>query len=161
MKKIHALLLLSTLVATGAQAQSCPCNGGVGTLLSSGTATQSVLANKMVCAQVGSERWQEWHNGGSSGPVVDYKLGPSNPVDPTSTVGSYAISADGTISYTYGSSTFRYAVCQTGGTYAFCGASFGGRDILNAAVPASAGLQNCSNVTSTSVKSPSRTDRTK
>jgi hypothetical protein len=153
MKKIHALLALSTLVAAGAaQAQSCPCNPNA-TVLASASATQAVLSNKMVCGQVGSERWQEWHNGATSGPIVDYKLGPTHPVDPSSTVGSYAINTDGTVSYTYGSTTYRYAVCPTGGTYTFCGANFGGRNIAGVVVAANSGLQSCTAVASTASRS--------
>ena len=124
---------------------------------------QQLLGGKMVCANLGNEQWQEWHNGTTSGPVVDYKKGPGDPVDPSETVGSYAISANGaadaTVAYTYGSSTYRYAVCQNGTSVAFCGASFGGRDILGAVVSAAPGLQSCSGIGAASNSRTSRTQR--
>jgi hypothetical protein len=101
----------------------------------------------MVCAAVGSEQWQEWHNGGPSGSVVDYKRGPSDPVDPAATVGSYSIASDATITYTYGSQSYKYAVCRNGTATTFCGAAFGGRDITGATVSSSGGLQSCAGIT--------------
>jgi hypothetical protein len=130
------------------QAQTaCPCNGGLGTQVATAAELQTLLSNKMVCATVGSEQWQEWHNGATSGPVVDYKRGPGDTVDPAATVGSYAIAGDATITYTYGSASYRYAVCRNGTATTFCGAAFGGRDITGATVSATPGLQSCASIT--------------
>ena len=169
--KTIVLAALTLALGGTAQSQTCICNGGSGTQLNTVAAVQAVLANKMVCAAVGADQWQEWHNGGANGPVMDYKMGPGHPVDPSSAVGTYRVvdlAANPTISrtqrgvgaavaYTYGANTYTYGVCQTGATYAFCGAAFGGRDITAARVSATGGLQPCSNVAAaTSVPERSR-----
>lgn len=68
---------------------------------------RDTLSNKYGCASRGAERWNELHDGGGFGPnnVVDYKLGPSDPVDRTKIVGTYTIGGNvvGTITYDYGS----------------------------------------------------------
>ena len=159
------VLAALTLVLSGtAQSQTCICNSGSGTQLTTVAAVQAVLANKMVCAAAGAEQWQEWHNGGASGPVVGYKMGPGHPVDPSSAAGTYQVvdltanprisraqrAAGAAVAYTYGANTYTYGVCQTGATYAFCGAAFGGRDIMGARVSATGGLQSCSSVAAAS-----------
>ena len=66
------VLAALTLVPSGtAQSQTCICNSGSGTQLTFVAEVQAVLANKMVCAAVGTEQWHEWQNGGASGPVMD------------------------------------------------------------------------------------------
>jgi hypothetical protein len=139
------LLAMAWSPAAHAQQPSCPCD-------SSATRTPTVLAltqllsNKMVCGSSGGDSWQEWHNGSSSGPVVDYKLGPGDPVDPSTTVGSFTINADNTVSYTYGSTSYKYAVCSTArSTYTFCGAAYGGRDLTDLMIGGN-GLQSCVSV---------------
>ena len=163
-KKTIVLAAFALTLSTAAQSQTCICNGGSGTQLTTVAAVQAVLANKMVCAAVGVEQWQEWHNGVTSGPVVDYKMGPGHPVDPPSAVGTYQVvdlaasprisraqrAAGAAVAYTYGAKTYTYGVCQTGATYAFCGAAFGGRDIMGARVSATGGLQSCSSVAAAS-----------
>lgn len=158
--KSTVLAAVALALSGAAQAQTCICNGGSGTPLTTVAAVQAVLANKMVCAAVGGEQWQEWHNGGASGPVVDYKLGPGHPVDPSSQTGTYQVvdlasdprvsktqrAAGAAVTYTYGANTYSYGVCQTGATYVFCGVAFGGRDIAGARVSSTGGLQPCSNV---------------
>lgn len=71
------------------------------------------LPGKMVCAQRGSDRWQEQHNGTASvgGTVVDFKKGPSDPVDPSKLVGSWRVDRTDpkVIVYDYG----------TGGVYSY------------------------------------------
>jgi hypothetical protein len=115
-----------------------------------------LLANKMVCGNVGGEVWQEWHNGASSGPVVDYKMGPGDPKDPSSTVGSYTTNADNTVTYTYGSGggPYTYDVCYVGAsnTYTYCGASHGGRNITGVRIGGT-GLTSCSAVSNVALLS--------
>ena len=146
-------------VATPSQAQApgaCPC-----TATNQLTAAQLVtlLGGRMACAQLGSERWQEWHDS-ATGEVTDYKLGPGNAVDPPKVVGSYAVNADNTVSYTYGGTTYKYAVCpqDSSSLYAFCGDGFGGRDITGVLVGGSA-LQSCATVTP--APAPSSTGKSK
>ena len=162
--KTIVLAALTTALSGAAQSQACICNGGSGTQLTTVAAVQAVLANKMVCAAVGGEQWQEWHNGGASGPVVDYKMGPGHAVDPSSQTGTYQLvdlagnprisrvqrAAGAAVDYTYGANTYTYGVCQTGATYAFCGVAFGGRDITGARVSSTGGLQPCSSVAAAS-----------
>jgi hypothetical protein len=142
--KTSTALLLSMALIGAAQGQTCSCSGN-GTKL--GTAEiQALLSNKMVCASVGGEQWQEWHNGNAGGPLVDYKKGPGDQVDPSATVGSFSISSD-TVTYTYGSQSYQYEVCQTPSGTTFCGAPFGGRNITGAIVSGSPGLRSCNGVT--------------
>lgn len=81
----------------------------------------SLLSGKTVCAILGSEEWQEYHNGGGS--IVDYKRGSSDPVDPSKTVGTWNATG-GSVTYNYGSGgTYSYEVHDNGGgSYTFCGA---------------------------------------
>jgi hypothetical protein len=109
----------------------------------------SLLANRMACATLGSEQWQEWHDGAglAGGDIVDYKMGPGAPKDPSKKVGSYVVTTNNTVRYDYGGGgTYEYEVCDAGGSFVFCGAAFGGRDIPNVVVGGS-GLQSCSTVT--------------
>ena len=143
MKNAITAALLALAFVGAAQAQSaCTCT--TGTRTASAAALSSLLSGKMVCAAVGSEVWQEWHNAGS---LVDYKMGPADRNDPSTVVGSYVVNGDNTISYTYGASTYKYEVCSTAsGAYAFCGAQFGGRDILGARVGGKGQLTSCTTV---------------
>jgi hypothetical protein len=158
MTQATAALLLTLACSGAALAQGCPCNAA-GTRTASAAALTSLLSNKMVCGSVGGDSWQEWHNGSSSGVVVDYKMGPSHPNDPSTTVGTYAVNADNTVTYTYGSQTYKYAVCSTARSiYTFCGAVYGGRDLPNTVVGGSGGLQSCVAVAG-AVKNPGQTAR--
>lgn len=101
---------------------------------------QNTLSGMTVCATRGDEQWQEQHQGSSGGALVDYKKGPSDPVDPSKEVGSWNISGTGTnavVTYNYGSGgTYSYAVHDNeDGTYSFCGDSTG-EEIVATIVPA-------------------------
>jgi hypothetical protein len=115
---IAALLAL----AGAAQAQTCSCDSSAARTPTNADLV-SLLSNKMACGQVGGEQWQEWHNG-STQRVIDYKLGPNHPVDPSADVGSYSVS-NNTVTYAYsgGGGTYTYEVCLAsgGGSYTFCG----------------------------------------
>lgn len=60
--------IVATLAASGAaQAQTPTCSCDATAVRTASSAVLStLLGNKMVCGNVGSEQWQEWHNGGSS-----------------------------------------------------------------------------------------------
>lgn len=152
-KPLFAALCLAFAAGPGLAQSSCPCTPA-GQLTAAELVT--LLSGKMVCAESGSEKWQEWHNS-ATGEVTDYKRGPADAVDPSEMVGSYAVNVDDTVSYTYGGATYKYAVCPQGASalYAFCGAAFGGRDITGVLVGGS-GLQSCSTVTPASNPSPAR-----
>jgi hypothetical protein len=120
MVKVLMAGVLPLVVAAGASAQGCPCGSGTRV---SGADLAALLAGKTVCAAVGNEQWQEFHGGGGTGgTLVDYKKGPNDPVDPSTTVGSWSVAND-MVSYNYGGGgTYAYAVCQSGNTLDFCGA---------------------------------------
>jgi hypothetical protein len=142
--------------AGAAQAQAvCSCNAQA-TRTADQAMLTTLLSGKMVCGNVGSERWQEWHNGSSSGPIVDYKLGPTHPVDPSKTIGNYTVNADNTVTYNYGAGApYTYDVCfvAASNTYTYCGANYGGRNITSVRI-GGAGLQNCDFVANTPLPSP-------
>src|SRR3954463_8523982 len=80
------------------------CNGKK---LLSQTELGDAVKGKYTCGTYNGERWNELHAGGLTGTITDYKLGPTNPTDPSKQVGTYAITADGdggvlTDSYTGG-----------------------------------------------------------
>jgi hypothetical protein len=86
---------------------------------------QTLLAGNTACiGHTPNAEWSEWHNGGASGNVVDWKLGASNPVDPTKTVGTFLITTSitaGTVKYTYDSQSYTYFVQQgASNPYTFC-----------------------------------------
>jgi hypothetical protein len=90
-------------------------------------ALRTLLGNNTAC--IGSTphaEWSEWHTGsGSAGTLVDWKKGPSDRSDPSSTVGSYSTSANGMlggkVTYTYGSGSYSYVVqAGSGPVYTFC-----------------------------------------
>jgi hypothetical protein len=126
-----------------AMAQNCTS----GTLLQSPEIT-TLVANRYAC--VGSfptAQWNELHSGSN---VLDYKKGPTDPVDPSDTAtnptGTFAVTGgdSGTITYTYGSSAYGYNIRANGtgtgtgtgtltysvGTYSFCGVSGGAPNLL-------------------------------
>ncbi|BCX87748.1 hypothetical protein MIN45_P0115 [Methylomarinovum tepidoasis] len=82
----------------------------------------TVLRGKTICVTDSStgEKWQEYH--APSGALIDYKKGPSDPVDPSKTVGSWSTSG-AQVTYTYGQASYSYTVTgdATSG-YSLCGA---------------------------------------
>ena len=155
------LLLAVVGVAQAQDTTTCTCNTAA-VRTPTGTALAALLGNKMACANVGSEKWQEWHNGTSSGPLVDYKLGPTDTRDPSSTVGNYTVDITAnTVTYNYtGGGTYTYDVCyvNTSNTYTFCGANYGGRNITGARI-GGVGLSKCDTVTVTPISSPTRKNK--
>jgi hypothetical protein len=110
-------IVFATLVAVPnlvlAQA-SCP--PGTNTFPSSGgNALIAQLTGNMLCAARGGDRWQEFHQSG--GALIDFKLGPGHPVDPTEQVGTWtANDAASTVTHNYGAGgVFTWLVCRGGG----------------------------------------------
>lgn len=124
-------------VGTAVAQPACPCAGGNRVI---GPALTNLLAGRTACAVLGSEKWQEFHQGATAagGNLIDWKLGAA-PEAPE-VVGTWSIVGLGAggglprARYDYGSGgAFEYAVCQEGAnTVHFCGAALGGRDITNA-----------------------------
>ena len=88
-------------------ANQCPTN--VNPTWLTGTAIKNLVSGKYACANRNANtKWNEKHLGAGFGPsdFEDYKLGPTNPIDPTKVMGQYTITdngaAPGTIAYRYG-----------------------------------------------------------
>lgn len=86
-----------------------------------GTALSNLITNSTVCANLGDDKWQEQHRSG--GELWDYKLGPTDPIDPTKKVGTWSIlTRSNQVQYNYSSGSYAYAVRgpDAGGKYSFC-----------------------------------------
>ena len=100
---------------------------------------QSVLGGNYACVGTRpSLQNNELHTGSAtatSGQVLDYKQGPSDPNDPSDTpahpTGTYSISGE-VITYTYGSQSYSYNIDETpsGNVYTFCRVTPSGADLL-------------------------------
>ena len=116
MKKAHIAVLALFGIAGNAVAQAGPCGGFNG--VKTAADIQTLLAGKYACVHNQSN---ELHSGGT---LIDFKKGPSDPVNPSEQVGTYTITA-GTaasydrITYNYGTGgTFAYAIKPKPGTAA-------------------------------------------
>ncbi|NWG73534.1 MAG: hypothetical protein HXY24_02830 [Rubrivivax sp.] len=108
---------------------------------------QTLLSGRVVCAVLGTDRWQEWH--ATTGALVDYKRGSGDAVDPTKQVGTWSTSGSGgntVVTYSYtGGSSYSFTVCRPSGSapaasspvtpVAFCG-SGNQTNITNASLSA-------------------------
>lgn len=118
------LMVASIVLLAGisGEAMAIDCSGG--TQLKNGDVA-SAISGKTVCAILGSEQWQEYH--ASNFDLIDYKKGPSDPVDPTKTVGLWNTSGTGTnsvVTYDYGpGQVYSYEVHLNGTQYSLCGVS--------------------------------------
>lgn len=136
MKSLRPLMLAmaGVVVSLPAMAQTtCPCVPGL-SQVQGAAALSSLLTGRTACAVLGGDRWKERHVDG--GALIDYKLGPSDAVDPTKQVGTWATSGSGAntvVTYAYtGGASHTFTVCTNGGTpaagaavspVAFCGPS--------------------------------------
>lgn len=131
MKKLSVVAGVFALGAglVGGQAMAA-CTGS--TRLNA-TEIANTLPGKYVCSKQGGSdwKWQELHQGNTgatSGALIDYKKGPNDPVDPSKTVGTWAITTQGSnalVEYNYTafgtSGPYRHSVHNNGnGTYSFC-----------------------------------------
>lgn len=151
MKSVIVVGILSlALGTTEALALSCPTvptSGSAGTYLT-GAQIRGLIGNRYACVGTfPNATWNELHGGTFSGPVTDFKKGPSDAVDPSKQVGTFAVTATsfpgnvpgpGYITYTYanGGGTYDYyinnsnnltltATTAAPGTYSFCVRSAG------------------------------------
>ena len=103
-------------ISANAFAQACNCPAGTGSRLNQ-TQIESALQNNTVC--VGSApTWDAQEQHISGGVLRDFKRGPNDATDPTSTIGSWLISGTGNaaiVTYTYGSTSYSYGVCSDNG----------------------------------------------
>jgi len=155
--KTYRLLagLVPVVLACAAQAQTvpaCPASCTTGAPVPN---LGTFLGGRTVCAVRGNESWQEFHqgNGTGIGPLIDWKKGPGDPVDPQTQVGGWAVSSPGrgtqTVSYIYsgaGGGTYTFSVCGplASGKYDFCTTSASGSDVKNATLVA--GQVSCAGV---------------
>lgn len=133
------LMAASIVLLAGVSGEAIAIDCTNGTQLKNTGAAPNVVANalsgKTVCATLGSQKWQEYHQPGGS--LIDYKKGPSDPVDPTKTVGTWSTSGNGNnsrVTYNYGTGgSYSYEVHLSGGTYTLCGV--GGAPTLDVTLP--------------------------
>jgi hypothetical protein len=110
----------AALLAIGA-AHALACSAPAGALSPSVLGTTLQTSGRIAC--YGSAgNWENQEILQAANALVDYKKGPADPVDPTSTIGSYTIADDGTgsgiITYTYAgspSSSFAYYLVNVSG----------------------------------------------
>ena len=111
MKSIVVMsFILLAGVAGNAVAQVCPV--GTTTRVSN---VQQLVGGNTLCAARGTDSWQEFHQGTSSGALIDFKRGLGHPVDPTETVGSWTATngANSSVTHNYlGGTSFSWLVCQ-------------------------------------------------
>ncbi len=99
------------------------CSPPAASQVKNGALTTLLLGNT-VCAVRGGDRWQEEHHAG--GVLKDYKKGPTDKIDPTKQVGTWAVSGNGAntnVTYTYPPSggSHSFTVWDNGGgSYSFC-----------------------------------------
>ena len=117
-----AILSVATGMTSVAHAADCSCVSGANRL--NENQINQKLAGKVVCAELGNERWQELHSGSR---IVE--LGNNSKGDD---IGSWSVVGNGNnakVSYNYtGGSSSSYEVCEQGSYVHFCGA----RNITNA-----------------------------
>lgn len=130
MKRIVAASAMMVVAgAASCLAANCTTATGYGPV----TSAAAVLNGNTTCYPTAAPYSnQEFHNAGS---LVDYKKGPTDARDPTSTVGSYVLLSSGVIySYSAGG-TYSYIIYgATGasgpGTYDFCTGEGGTRIVV-------------------------------
>lgn len=109
-KALAVLLIASASSGTVLAQTSCAAGQRLNQTQLSNTFTGNTL-----CAQRGSDKWQEQHRAGAQ--LWDYKLG-TVAMDPTKQVGTWAISGEGAnavLRHTYGGPNYDWAVCGPGG----------------------------------------------
>ncbi len=120
-RSLGLIALTATFSASlGVNAALATC--GSPSLQLTDAALASALSLKTVCVgSTGNWTNQEYHTGVTSGDVVDYKKGNGDPVDPTTTIGTWAVSGS-QVTYTYtAGGSFPYTVWQNGDlTLDFC-----------------------------------------
>jgi hypothetical protein len=123
---VAGFVVLANLAAPGVGLAFTPCTlvgNPVSYIELSSTDIEALLGGSMACYPAsGPYTNQEFHTGASNastGNIIDYKKGPTDPIDPSKTIGSYNITttigrgSHAIITYTYtGSSpsSFTYTV---------------------------------------------------
>ena len=126
MKKIVLVAVMAGSLVSGQAMAACTAATRL-----AGPAIITLLAGNTVCvptATILTMTWQELHSGTSGGPLIDYKRGPSHPVDPSETVGTWTVNgteqgnSSVTHAYSGGGGTYTYTVHSTtvSDIYSFC-----------------------------------------
>jgi hypothetical protein len=123
---INPIISISIFLLAGvtgeAMAANCSASTGYIRVAGDGDILKNELSGKTACkANVDDWEWQEYHD--PSGALIDWKNGPSDPVDPSAQVGTWSATngVDATVTYTYGAQSNSYAVWKTkSGLYDFC-----------------------------------------
>ena len=125
-KKVSFLMALLAVAAGSGSAYATSCTASTGYNELTGIQIRTLLNGSLVCSPAtGPYSNQEAHSGGN---ITDYKMGPTDPVDPSVSVGTYTVAngtgAQITYSYTAGGGTYNYTVWGTttsgSGSYDFC-----------------------------------------
>ena len=111
------LLLTSIVALAGFTGVAVAQTGCAPNTRVTGDALTTLVSGNTVDATRGADRWQEQHRAG--GQLWDFKKGPSDPVDPTSQVGTWAIVSNDVIHSYTGGPSFTYSI-HGSGPYSFC-----------------------------------------
>jgi len=118
------LMVTSLFLLAGISGEAMAIDCGGGTQLKNAEVANAI-SGKTVCAILGSQKWQEYHQAG--GGLIDYKKGIGHPVDPTKVVGTWSTSGTGSnswVTYNYGTGgSYSYEIHLSGSTYTLCGVS--------------------------------------
>lgn len=127
--RVAMLIMFGALTMSGSAGAACTANTKVNF-----NTLKSILPGKYACVREGSNwKWQELHVGtagvSESGDLIDYKMGPTDKVDPSKRVGSWALGGQGnnaTVTYTYdafgSAQSYTHTVhSNSDGSYSFCG----------------------------------------
>ena len=117
MKKIVLVAVMAGSLVSGQAMAACTNSTRL-----SGPAIITLLSGNTVCVPtvtIPTMTWQELHSG--TGLLIDYKRGPSHPVDPSETVGTWTVNGTGK-----GNSSVTHAYSGAGGTYIYTVHSIGG-----------------------------------
>lgn len=120
MKRLLVPAVLSLALMPAIAGAACTSTSQV-----TGSATlTTLLGGKTICASRGADRWQEYHQAG--GALIDYKKGPTDPVDPTKQVGTWTVTGNGSgtqLRYDYGRGqnyTYKVHTIVQDASYSLC-----------------------------------------
>ena len=115
MKQLLMAVATLALIAGAGQAVAQSCGGANQSMTALNI--ENKIVGKYTCVGVYPHaQWNELLSGTpTSGSVIDYKLGPTDPIDPSKQVGTYTVTGStvGVLNYTYGATTYSYQIQKT------------------------------------------------
>ncbi len=113
-RSVSFSVLISSIVLS--QSTFADCNSPL-----DNTALTTLFSTPKIVCVANSNGWEHQEEHIIGGALYDYKLGPSNAIDPRENIGSWSISGN-TITYNYlGGSSFSSTLGSNGGeSYTFC-----------------------------------------